>query len=401
MPSPQGSILSNIRPPSSDSNNIGKSLLGALSWKQNYDLNNSEEQRRQEEHELNKSVYQAKTAAARSQASAAGEKAQREQSLQSMQFINRLGKKLLQTDQSQWGEILTPNMPALEQIGYTPQILANMTPEQVHGVVAQTDAALYDFDQDMKRKEFEASRIDADRDYKADRIDADRGYNLDRDKFGADRVDANRNYGIKREELAIKSDQVAAAREKAAADMVADLQSKNFDDETKLRKEFTAVTDEYPKINDAYGRVKASVENPSPAGDLALIFNYMKMLDPSSVVRESEFSAAAKAGTFGQKVKAAVEKASSGKLLAPGQRKDFANRASKLFTEAKRSHRKREKEFTRIAKRNGLDASNVVFDRNVAEMIPEDEQSGNTVSGGRSGAVRFQGMSNEDLLSGF
>ena len=193
MPSPQGSILSNIRPPSSDSNNIGKSLLGALSWKQNYDLNNSEERRRQEAHELNKSVYQAKTAAARSQASAAGEKAQREQALQNMQFINRLGKKLLQADQSQWGAILAPNMPALEQIGYTPQILSNMTPEQVQGVVAQTDAALYDFDRDMKRKEFEASRIDADR-----------GYNLDRDKFGADRVDANRDYALSERELDYK-----------------------------------------------------------------------------------------------------------------------------------------------------------------------------------------------------
>ena len=270
MPSSQGSILSNIRPPSSDSNNIGKSLLGALSWKQNYDLNNSEERRRQEAHELNKSVYQAKTAAARSQASAAGEKAQREQGLENMQFINRLGKKLLQTDQSQWGAILAPNMPALEQIGYTPQILSNMTPEQVQGVVAQTDAALYDFDRDMKRKEFEASRIDADRDYKADRIDADRGYNLDRDKFGADRVDANRDFGLQEKELGLKQKQFAV--DKADAEYARTNQfakaSKMTVHQQKRLSQFTDEAVEASNNASSYARLADEVEGEDFSGGL-------------------------------------------------------------------------------------------------------------------------------------
>ena len=68
-----------------------------------------------------------------------------ERSLESAKYINGLGKQLLSTDESQWGQILAPNLPQLQQLGYTPEILRGMTREQVQAVVAQTDPIVNQF----------------------------------------------------------------------------------------------------------------------------------------------------------------------------------------------------------------------------------------------------------------
>ena len=65
-----------------------------------------------------------------------------------------------------------------------------------------------------------------------------------------------------------------------------------FDPETKLRNEYTGFAKDYQKQNAAFGRIQAAANDPTPAGDLALIFNYMKLLDPGSTVREGEFATA-------------------------------------------------------------------------------------------------------------
>ena len=62
-----------------------------------------------------------------------------EQSLGAARYLNQLGKQLLSVDESQWSQILQPNLPQLTQLGYSPQQLQGMTREQVQGVVSQTD----------------------------------------------------------------------------------------------------------------------------------------------------------------------------------------------------------------------------------------------------------------------
>ena len=88
----------------------------------------------------------------------------------------------------------------------------------------------------------------------------------------------------------------------------------------------------------------------------------MKALDPGSVVRESEFATAAKAGSYGERIKAQVERVTSGKLLSDDMRKDFVDRAGKLFQAQLGSHTKLEDEFSRIAKQRGLTPSDIVVD---------------------------------------
>ncbi len=62
-----------------------------------------------------------------------------EQSLGAARYLNSLGKQLLSVDESQWSQILGPNLPQLQQLGYTPEVLQGMTREQIQGVVAQTE----------------------------------------------------------------------------------------------------------------------------------------------------------------------------------------------------------------------------------------------------------------------
>jgi hypothetical protein len=135
-----------------------------------------------------------------------------------------------------------------------------------------------------------------------------------------------------------------------------------------LRNSFNSLqsTKDFQSVVSAFGRIEASASNPSAAGDLALIFNYMKMLDPGSVVRESEFRTAqdAKAWLYNIQqrerdgesfnipnfVRTWIEKASKGTMLIPSQREDFVNRAAALYTKAESGYQSAVDTYIDIAK---------------------------------------------------
>lgn len=133
-------------------------------------------------------------------------------------------------------------------------------------------------------------------------------------------------------------------------------------DPAVLRKEFIGQSKDFVTIRDSYNRIKASVDKPSPAGDLALIFNYMKMLDPGSVVRESEFATAAASGSYGERIKAAVGKVMKGEKLSDAMRMDFVDRSNKLYKSQLDSHEKLKGEYDRISTGLGVEPSSVIID---------------------------------------
>ena len=132
--------------------------------------------------------------------------------------------------------------------------------------------------------------------------------------------------------------------------------------EDKLRNEFIKQAKTFISVNDSYGRIKASSETPSAAGDLALIFNYMKMLDPESVVRESEFAQAASTGAFGERLRAAANKILSGERLSDAIRNDFVDRAAKLMQKQLATHKNLIGEYKRLSEKRGIDPSGVIID---------------------------------------
>jgi hypothetical protein len=113
-----------------------------------------------------------------------------------------------------------------------------------------------------------------------------------------------------------------------------------FDQSSKLRSEISKVSVDFNKQRGAWDRVKASAENPSPAGDLALIFNFMKVLDPGSTVREGEFAQVGAAGNLPTQTQRFYEQWATGQKLTDSQRKDVVNRAKRLYTAAEKTNKK-------------------------------------------------------------
>jgi hypothetical protein len=109
-----------------------------------------------------------------------------------------------------------------------------------------------------------------------------------------------------------------------------------IDRTTNLRKEFNNLPEikEFKAVQSAFSKVNQSAKAVSPAWDMAMIFNFMKMLDPGSVVRESEFASAANAAPLLEKLWISFDKISAvwdWKILTPKQRLDFLTRAEDLL----------------------------------------------------------------------
>src|SRR3990167_2558111 len=130
----------------------------------------------------------------------------------------------------------------------------------------------------------------------------------------------------------------------------------------KLGDDFEQASKDYFKVRDAYNRVVASVQDPSAAGDLSLIFNYMKILDPGSVVREGEFATAQNSAGVPDVIRAKYNKIVSGERLAPATRADFADRAQRLFETANTQQQGVVKTYSNRAESFGIPASFVVRD---------------------------------------
>lgn len=133
-----------------------------------------------------------------------------------------------------------------------------------------------------------------------------------------------------------------------------------FDRASKLRGEIAKSSSEFEKVNSAFGRIKASAVDPSPAGDLALIFNFMKVLDPGSTVREGEFANAQNAGGVGERVQSLYNNILEGTRLTPKQRADFVGRSKKLFTQAETMNKKNVDKFVNIGKQFGVSKENLL-----------------------------------------
>lgn len=168
------------------------------------------------------------------------------------------------------------------------------------------------------------------------------------------------------------------------------LKDKKIKSNSEMRKEWQKddTTKRTKEVSEAYGRVQAVTEDPSAAGDLALIFNFMKMLDPRSVVRESEFQSAAQARAWLSRMRDSdipvpgsvvqgIQKLQTGKFLLPEQRKDFVRQASNLYKSQLESQKQTDEFYTDVAASEGLDPSKVVrsqlFREPLSQLSEQDQ----------------------------
>jgi hypothetical protein len=142
--------------------------------------------------------------------------------------------------------------------------------------------------------------------------------------------------------------------------------------ETDLRKEFNAL----PQVKDfalrttGLATVEASAEDPSPAGDVSLIFAFMRMLDPTSTVREGEFATAANTGSIAESIWAKYNQALEGTRLADTVREDFVDRAQRIYNRAETEFGRIYSRYEAVAKRSDLSPENALIDYRQSSQRP-------------------------------
>jgi len=134
---------------------------------------------------------------------------------------------------------------------------------------------------------------------------------------------------------------------------------KAFEQEEKIRKEWQLRTKVLGELQGTFNTLKASSESANGPGDIALITGFMKMLDPGSVVRETEFATARDtAGMFTQ-LQNKLEKAQNGQLLTPTQRKEYVALAQKYLDSAQKKADEDKKALGVVVKNYRLNPDNV------------------------------------------
>jgi len=136
----------------------------------------------------------------------------------------------------------------------------------------------------------------------------------------------------------------------------------NFSQENTLRSQYLTQTQPYTGIAQAFNKVSAAAKNPSAAGDLSLIFGYMKILDPASVVREGEFATAQNAAGIPTQVSNMYNKVLSGERLSETQRSDFVNQARNLVKSQKGQLDNFNNVYKGIAENYKLDPEKIIID---------------------------------------
>ena len=137
---------------------------------------------------------------------------------------------------------------------------------------------------------------------------------------------------------------------------------KGFDNTLKLRGDFRSepIYKAHQEVQSAYSQIQQGLKMASPAGDLAGATKIMKLLDPGSVVRESELGMAMAATGAMDRLTNYAENIMKGTKLTPNQRADFQNLADKLYGESVNQYNGKRAEYKGIAERNGLNVPDVL-----------------------------------------
>lgn len=122
----------------------------------------------------------------------------------------------------------------------------------------------------------------------------------------------------------------------------------------KLQGDFDKATEKYKGAIDAAKNLNALSVNSTAQDQTAIIFSYMKTLDPASTVREGEFAIVGNTAGLGDRATNALAKLDSGKRLTEQQITDIVGAANKLANVSKQNLDGTAQEYDRRASKFGL-----------------------------------------------
>jgi hypothetical protein len=145
---------------------------------------------------------------------------------------------------------------------------------------------------------------------------------------------------------------------------------KTFENENKLRDDYTAASKPFVGIRDAYNTIQAALGGPITAvSTLAGATKFMKMIDPESVVRESELNMALKATGMLDRFMNLHNTVMKGQVLTPNQAAEIKTIAETLYQASAKQQAKTDQYFGGLADSYGLNRQRVI--RNQASAMKD------------------------------
>ena len=139
--------------------------------------------------------------------------------------------------------------------------------------------------------------------------------------------------------------------------------AKKFEAETELRKERNQLptTKDTQTIASAYGKLNSVASKaPSAAGDMSLVFSFMRIQDPNSTVREGEFATAENARGVSESVRNLYNKLQKGERLTEEQRADFLNQSKNLYESQLELQKSTDRQYEELARSRGINPKAVL-----------------------------------------
>jgi hypothetical protein len=137
---------------------------------------------------------------------------------------------------------------------------------------------------------------------------------------------------------------------------------KGLDNTLKLRGDFRSepIYKDFQAIDSAYRQINKGLDAGTAAGDLAASTKLMKLLDPTSVVRESELAMAMQATGKLDQLYNYANKIATGQFLSPKQKQEFRDLSKEFYNSAGEQYNLKRQEYADIAQRNELNVPDVV-----------------------------------------
>jgi len=135
--------------------------------------------------------------------------------------------------------------------------------------------------------------------------------------------------------------------------------------EMKLQDDYRAESKGFNETATAMKKVLGSIEtaDKNPGSALAAGTAFMKLLDPNSVVRESELGMALNASGWFDRAMNTAQQLQSGKIMTATQKANLKKASQDLFEEAKAAQREVDAAYEQRAQAYGADPSRIIVDR--------------------------------------
>lgn len=163
---------------------------------------------------------------------------------------------------------------------------------------------------------------------------------------------------------------------------------KGFENEMKLGSAFKSepIYKDFNDMKSAFSQVVSSLSAGTPIGDVAGATKIMKLLDPGSVVRESELAIAMQASGRMDRLQNYFNNLMTGEKLTPTQREDFKALANELYAAAGQAYNQKRDEYQQFG--NAYQFKNLDTALGPAAKIPSVMRGPTPSAPGGSGKPR-------------